>query len=719
MLIAANMVAEVCSLYLLRPDRSLELYATEGLNVEAVHKAVMPAGKGLVGLVVREAKPLNLANAQIHPMFEYLPGTNEEVYKSFLGVPVLRLGKTLGVLTVQNRNELRYTEEEVEALQTVTMVLAEMIAAGELLDTAPPQAVESGPFTRPGVPIAEGIGLGYAVLHEPRIVVQNLIAEDLDLELQRLEQGVADLRISIDSMLDERDLIRSGEHWDILQTYRMFAYDQGWVRRLREAVESGLTAEAAVEKVQNDTRARLIRSKDPYLRERLHDMDDLANRLLRMLTGTKLSSETDNLPTDTILIARNLGPAELLDYRRTNIRGLILEEGTATSHVAIVARAFGIPCIGRVESMSSIVDQGDEIIVDAIDGLVHVRPIEDVQKSYGERVLLRAKRQEQYRGLREKPATTLDGVNISTMINAGLTMDVPHLRETNADGIGLFRTELQFMVSDNLPRAEAQETIYREIMDGAEGKPVTFRTLDVGGDKVLPYMRSMDEENPALGWRALRLSLDRPALFRMQVRAMLKAADGRPLRIMLPMAATVGELRSARAMIDRELAHLARHKYPVPQPLEVGAMIEVPSLVYQLKSVCREVDFLSIGSNDLMQYFFAADRGNPRMMSRYDVLSTPVLRLLKHIVDTAAQHNTPLALCGEMGSKPTEVMALLAIGLRTLSMSPAAIGPVKAMILSLDLARLQKGVLEHLQDDDFAVRAYLEEFAASHHIQLR
>lgn len=719
MLIAANMVAEVCSLYLLREDKSLELYATEGLNLEAVHSAIMPAGKGLVGFVAREAKPINLASAQEHPMFEYLPGTGEEVYKSFLGVPILRLGNTLGVLTVQNRNELKYTEEEVEALQTVTMVLAEMIAAGELIEApVAPAPVERGHISAQGLPIADGIGLGHAVLHEPRIIVQNLIAEDLSKELSRLEEGVAALRISIDSLLDEREMNRAGEHWDILETYRMFAYDRGWVRRLKEAVETGLTAEAAVEKVQNDTRARLIRSKDPYLRERLHDMDDLANRLLRILTGHKLASESGDLPRDTILIARNLGPAELLDYRETMLRGLILEEGTTTSHVAIVARAMGIPCVGRIDNLLNLIEPGDEVIVDGLSGVVHLRPPQDVENSYAERVRLRARRQEQYRTLRNREAKTTDGVRINTFINAGLLVDMPHLQETNADGVGLFRTELQFMVSESMPRVAEQERIYRSVLDAADEKPVTFRTLDVGGDKVLPYMRGADEENPALGWRAVRLGLDRPGLMRMQLRALIKAAAGKPLRIMLPMVTTVSEIDECKALIEKEYQHLSRHSHTLPSSLAVGVMLEVPSLVFQLDEVCQKVDFISIGSNDLMQYFYAADRGNPRLVGRYDNIATPALRLFKRITATCARYNVPVTVCGEMGGRPVDVMALMAVGMRSFSMSPVAIGPIKTMIFDLDLADLTKEVAQHLYKDDFPMRQFIEAYAKCRNVSL-
>ncbi|MFZ0845941.1 MAG: putative PEP-binding protein, partial [Pseudolabrys sp.] len=511
-LIAANMVAEVCSVYVLRVDGTLELYATEGLKREAVHETVLKADEGLVGLVASEANPINLSDAQNHPAFSFRPETGEEIYHSFLGVPVLRAGNTLGVLTVQNRARRTYTEEEEEALQTTAMVLAEMIASGELSSIAKPGAEPAARHTMhvQGVALSDGIALGHVVLHEPRVVVTNVIADDIPRELKRLDAAIATLRADLDRMVEHRDVADGGEHRDVLEAYRMFSYDQGWLHRIREAVSTGLTAEAGAERVQSDTRARMLRASDPYLRDRLHDLDDLANRLMRGLMGQDHAPGKENLPDNAIVVARSMGPAALLDYDRKKLRGLILEEGGPTSHVSIVARALGIPTVGEIANATGLVEPGDAVIVDGTTGHVHMRPPQDIEAAYGERVKLRARRQAQYRALRDRPCVTKDGQKIALMINAGLTIDLPHLDETGAAGIGLFRTELQFMVADTLPRTGEQLSLYRTVLDAAAKRPVTFRTLDIGGDKVLPYMRNVEEENPALGWRAIRLGLDRP-----------------------------------------------------------------------------------------------------------------------------------------------------------------------------------------------------------------
>ncbi|HWT29527.1 MAG TPA: putative PEP-binding protein, partial [Propylenella sp.] len=520
-LIAANMVAEVCSVYVLRADNVLELYATEGLKPSSVHRATLIVGRGLVGLIAEEARPLNLPDAQSHPAFAYLPETGEEIYHSFLGVPILRAGRTLGVLVVQNRSYRNYTEEEVEALQTTAMVLAEMFASGEMEDLSVPGADldVNRPVHLKGAPFAEGIALGHVVLHEPRVVVTQLIAEDADHELKRLDAAMASLRLSVDDLLARGAEAGAGEHRDILEAYKMFAEDRGWTRRLQEAVQNGLTAEAAVEKVQSDTRARMTRQTDPFLRDRLHDFDDLANRLLRELMGRAHGPFAGDLPEDAVIVARNMGPAELLDYDRERVRGLALEEGGAHSHVAIVARALGIATAGQLNDVVALAEAGDPIIVDGDLGEVHLRPPPEIETAYADKVRFRARRQEQYRQVRNLPAVTEDGVTIALHMNAGLIMDMPHLEESGADGIGLFRTELQFMVASSFPRLSEQQGFYTQVLDAANGQPVTFRSLDIGGDKVLPYLRAQKEENPAMGWRAIRLGLDRPALLRTQTRA--------------------------------------------------------------------------------------------------------------------------------------------------------------------------------------------------------
>jgi phosphotransferase system, enzyme I, PtsP len=718
--IAANMVAEVCSVYVLRGDGVLELFATEGLNREAVHLTTMRAGEGLVGLIASTAEPLALSDAQSHPSFSYKPETGEEVYHAFLGVPLLRAGNTLGVLVVQNRTYRVYAEEEIEALQTTAMVLAELLATGELQALAP---VEAGialrrPVYQKGISLADGVGLGHVVLHEPRVVVKNLIAENIDAELQRLEAAIGEVRVSIDELIERGDVAHHGEHREVLETFRMFAHDQGWLRRMREAVMSGLTAEAAVERVQSDNRARMLRQTDPYLRERLHDLDDLANRLLHRLVGRNMVAERALLPDNAILVARSMGPAALLDYDRSRLRGLVLEEGGPTSHIAIVARALGIPAVGEVANATSLTEPGDAIIVDGSVGEVQIRPSAEVEAAYAEKARLRAKRQEQYQKLRNVPSMTRDGVEITLQLNAGLLVDLPHLKETAAAGVGLFRTELQFMIAERMPSASEQQALYSTVFAEAGDKPVTFRTLDIGGDKILPYMQSVEEENPALGWRAIRIGLDRPGLLRAQIRALLKAAGGRPLKIMFPMVATCDEFTRAKQFVERERAHLAHHGYPLPSDIKVGGMLEVPSLLFQLKEICASADFISIGSNDLMQFLFAIDRENRRVADRFDPLSAPMLRALSLVAEEANTTGCQATICGEIGGRPLEAMALIGLGFRSLSMSPASIGPVKAMLLALDVAALSAFLHETLDQagGGETLRPKLAHFAETHGI---
>ena len=721
-LIAANMVAEVCSVYVLRVDTTLELYATEGLNRDAVHRTVLRSDEGLVGLVASQASAINLSNAQAHPAFSFRPETGEEIYHSFLGVPVLRAGNTLGVLVVQNRARRTYSEEEVEALQTTAMVLAEMIASGELsalaLPGAEPAARRSVHLT--GKALSEGIALGHVVLHEPRVVVTNYIADDIPKELKHLEAAVSTLRTHLDELLEHGDVVEGGEHRDVLEAYRMFAHDRGWIHKLEEAVMTGLTAEAAVERVQSDTRARMLRQTDPYLRERLHDLDDLANRLMRQLTGRDHAPSRDNLPENAILVARSMGPAALLDYDRKRLRGLVLEEGGPHSHVAIVARALGIPAVGEIDNATGIADPGDAIIVDGSAGDLHLRPLPDMEAAYAERVRLRARRQLQYQALRDRACVTKDGEAMTLLINAGLTVDLPHIVDTGAAGIGLFRTELQFMVAPNFPRSSEQFALYRAVLDAAGDRPVTFRTLDIGGDKVLPYMRNIEEENPALGWRAIRLGLDRPALLRTQLRALLRAAGGRALKIMFPMIATVDEFDQAKDLVERELTHLRRHGHKLPDEVEVGSMVEVPSLLYQLDDLLAHVDFLSVGSNDLVQFLYAVDRGNPRVSGRFDPLSAPVLRALKDIADKGREYAKPVTLCGELASQPIGALALAAIGYRSFSLTPSAVGPVKAMLLDVDCRKAAAFLCPLIEKSTGGVpiRAQLEKFAALELLQI-
>ena len=718
-LVANEMIAEVCSIYLLRAGEVLELFATQGLNPDAVHRTRLRVGEGLVGDIAAHGRPLALDDAQSHPQFAYRPETGEEIYHSLAGVPILRAGRVLGVLVVQNRTQRVYDEEEIETLQTIAMVLAEMVAARHIVSPNEVEQVDGLgllPLKIDGVQLTPGITIGHAVLHEPRIVIQRVVAEDVAAERARFDDALGSVRDDVDRLLEAEDM-QSGEHREILETFRMFADDRGWMERVREAIDSGLTAEASVQRAFDDVRTRLGQSTDPYIRERLSDLQDLTNRLLLRLTGRGVADASAQ-PDDMIVIARDMGPAELLDYERTRLRGLVLEEGSAMSHVAIVARALDIPVVGRAPNVLARVEPGDAIVVDGDHAQVLVRPAEDVLQSVHAAIDARVAQRRKYAALRDLPSVTRNQARISLNLNAGLLIDMQHLDETGADGVGLYRTEIPFMVRSEFPDVDAQAWLYGRVLDVADGKPVIFRTLDVGGDKVLPYVGAFGDDNPAMGWRAIRIGLDRPAMLRRQLRALIQAANGRPLSVMFPMIAEVSELLGARRLLDMELDRAKRRGQPLPERLRVGVMFEVPSLAWQLDSLLRHVDFISIGTNDLLQFMFAADRGNTRLAGRYDTLSPALLRLLHFVVEKVRPAGVDLGVCGEMAGRPVEALALLALGVRSLSMSPGAIGPVKAMVRSLDLDEASGFVSTALTQPDRPLRETLRLFAADHAIEI-
>jgi len=720
-IVAADMVAEVCSAYVMRPGEVLELFATKGLKPEAVHKTRLRVGEGIVGDIAAHARPFALAEAQSHPNFAYRPETGEEIYHSLMGVPVLRGGRVLGVLVVQNRTPRHYTDEEVEALETIATVLAELVASGELVapdELQPTEGIGLLPVRLEGVALNGGLALGLAVLHEPRILLRQMVAEDPRQEMERFRGAVESMQSALDDMLESSDFADGGEHRDILETYRMFAEDRGWLGRIGEIINTGLTAEAAVQKVKDDTRARMDQIVDPYIRERLLDLEDLANRLIRHLMGDASPAVAEQLPDDVILVARDMGPAELLDYDRRRLRGLVLEEGSTTSHVAIVARALDIPVLGQVAGLFRRVEPKDPLILDGDNGQVFVRPSDDIRQVFAESVRVRAQRRAAFAATRDLPAVTRDGVPISLNINAGLLIDMPHLQDSGADGVGLYRTEIPFMIRDEFPDVAQQAELYRKVMDQAGERAVVFRTLDVGGDKVLPYWRGGTEENPAMGWRAIRIGLDRPMMLRQQLRALIRAAAGRPLHVMFPMISEVGELDGARRVLDIELARVRAAQEPAPAVVRVGAMFEVPALAWQLPELLRRVDFLSVGSNDLRQFLFASDRGNPRIAERYDTLSPAMLALLHQLVRETDAAGVPLGLCGEMAGRPLDAMALIGLGFRSLSMVPQAVGPVKTMVRSLDLGRLQTYLSDIQGTVVSSLRGRLRAFARDHNVAL-
>jgi phosphotransferase system enzyme I (PtsP) len=711
-MIGATMVADVCSIYLKR-GKIHELFATEGLKKEAVHRTRLREGEGLVGLVAETARPLNIADAPRHPRFSYRPETGEDPFNSFLGVPIVRQDRVFGTLVVQNRVARLYGEDEVEALQTIAMVLAEMVAAGNFGDLSGLQEVEIRP-SRPekftGRAFADGLAIGRVVLHEPHAPLGRMFADDPAKEEERLEAALAQVRATLDKLIADEPGRLSGVSRDVLETFRAYVNDPSWQNRLRAGVRDGLSAEASAERVRSKHRAKMQSLRDPVLRERMQDFEDLDNRLLRALSGVDIAHA--ELPDDAILVARDIGPAELLEYGSERLKGVALEEGGASSHAAIIAKALDIPMVGRLQGLTARVEPGDRIVLDGEKGEARLRPEPELVIAYEQRVELRSAEAARFAQLRHVPAVTKDGRKVTLLLNAGLTIDAQHLGDAGAEGIGLFRTEFQFMVSDQLPRMSAQAQLYRDVLDLAGDRPVTFRTLDLGGDKVLSYVPAGREENPALGWRAIRIGLDRPGLLRYQLRALIAAAGGRWLRVMFPLVTVAEEFDTAKALLDRELDWAQKRGRAAPAKVEVGVMIEAPSIAFSIPALKGKADFLSIGTNDLMQYFFAADRQNPRVNDRYDLLSPPALRFLDFIRRQAGAAKLPLSICGEAAGRPLEAMVLIALGYDRLSMPAGGIGRVKQMLLSLDAATVKAEVEQLMARRDASLRGLLGELAA-------
>jgi len=717
-IIGEELGTEVCSIYLLR-DGVLELFATRGLKQEAVHVTKMALGEGLVGTIAQNVDMLNLDEATSHPDFAYKPETGEELFHSFAGVPIVRRERAVGVLAVQHREQRRFDEVEIEALQTVAMVLAELIAGAGLIDEGVPGAKgnrDSGPVRLDGLRLVEGMARGRAVYHQPRIEIEHTVAEDIEVERHRVISAFAKMRDQIDRMTREADFGAAGEHQDVLAMYKMFAYDEGWIRRINEAIDSGLTAEAAIERVQQRTRMRMREIGDPLLADRMHDLEDLSNRLLRIVSGQLGTAAQLGLRHDSILIARNLGPAELLEYDRRRLKGVVLEEGSLTAHVTIVARAMGVPVLGRVKDVRRNINEGDVLLLDGSAGSVVVRSNATMEEAFEAKMMVGQKRRAEFAAMRDLPAETRDGLRIELMVNAGLRDDMAALDVTGADGVGLFRTEFQFLVSATLPQRERQLRLYRDVLEAAGDRPVIFRTVDIGGDKALPYLKTdedIDEENPALGWRAIRLGLERDALMKVQARALLEAAAGRTLNVMFPMVSEPWEFEEAVTLFEAQRKWIHDHGRAVPNAIRYGTMLEVPALAESMDMLLPQLDFLSIGTNDLTQFLFAADRANPKLAERYDWLSPAILRFIARVTRQSLAADVPVGVCGEMGGRPLEAMALIGLGIGRLSITPAAIGPVKAMIRSLDAGALRERMADLLAMPVRTLRGELAAWADS------
>ncbi len=721
--IGTSLDSEACSIYLLR-DSMLELFATRGLNQSAVHVTRMALGEGLTGTIAANNEMLNLAEAKAHPDFLYRPETGEDKFHSFAGVPIVYRERAVGVLCVQHVDPRRYEEVEIEALQTTAMVLSELIANAELVDEEDASGLSeglTGTQSLSGLTLVKGLAAGRAVYHQPRVQIEQIMADDIELERQRVYRAFDKMREQIDNMTSQAEFGVGGEHEEVLETYKMFAYDEGWSRRINEAIDSGLTAEAAIERVQQHTRLRMRQIDDPLLADRMHDLEDLANRLVRIVSGQLGTAASQGLRRDTILLARNLGPAELLEYDKRKLKGVILAEGSLTAHVVIVARAMGVPVLGRARGLRGLIRDGDEILLDADQALATVRPSNSMAEAFEDRFAKSRLRRAAYAALRDVEPVTKCGTRIEVMMNAGLRDDMSSLPLTGADGVGLFRTEFQFLVSATLPKREQQTRLYRDVLDAAGDKPVVFRTVDIGGDKAVPYLSSEEavhDENPAMGWRALRLALEREGLMKIQARSLIEAAGGRTLNVMFPMVSEPWEFDEAKKVFEEQLGFMKRAKKKVPVEIRYGAMLEVPALAEVLDLLLPKLSFLSVGTNDLTQFLFAADRANPKLAERYDWLSAPILRFLQRVERGTHGSGISLGVCGEMGGRRLEALALLGIGIRRLSITPAAIAPIKDLVRQINLDELSAAVEGWLADPAANLRHELTEWAKQRDIEV-
>jgi phosphotransferase system enzyme I (PtsP) len=681
------MHTEVCSVYLYDPDtKRYVLMATEGLKQDAVGKVGLSSSEGLVGLVGSREEPLNIDNAPEHPRFQFLPETGEDPFLSFLGVPIIHHKRLLGVMVVQQRDSRQFDSGEEAFLVTMSAQLAGVIAHAEAtgnilhIPKTPSEPKKSTRFT--GAPGAPGVGLGVGVVISPAADLSGVLdkePESIDAELARFEQALDGARDEIRMLGGKLKGKLRPEEMALFDVYLNMLDDNALGAEVKAAINKGNWAQGALRAVVMEYVGHFQMMEDVYLRERATDILDLGTRILAHLQGNEVENDTDDYPENTILVSEELTPAMLGEVPTSKLRALVSVKGSSNSHVAILARAMGIPTVMGAVDLPYAQLEGKTLIVDGYRGLLFSNPNDELSEQYQAIYEEEQALAEDLEGLLHLPAQTLDGHRMPLWVNTGLITDALRSLDRGAEGVGLYRTEVPFMMKDRFPSESEQQEIYREQLEMFSPHPVTMRTLDIGGDKSLTYF-PINEANPFLGWRGIRVTLDHPEIFLVQVRAMMKASEGlNNLRIMLPMISNVSEVDAALHLIYRAHVETLEEGFKVEMP-EVGVMIEVPAAVYQIRDLAQRVDFLSVGSNDLTQYLLAVDRNNPRVADLYQAFHPAVLQALQHIVKEAHSEGKSVSVCGELAGNPMGAVLLMAMGYDCLSMNATNLPKVKSII---------------------------------------
>lgn len=708
-LVSRQMGVEVCSIYLLEENgTTLTLKATKGLSRGAVGKVSMLVSEGLTGMVVETKSVVNIRNAPEHPRYKYFRGSREERFRSFLGLPLMDRGKAIGAIVVQSREEREFADDEIRTLSAIAYQISSIVVNAQLLDSirkrdeelkkaAPagkgstPVANERGALNLTGIPASPGFAIGTVAIidHEPSHIPSTAYRSgDPGEELERFSKAVEEAKIQ--TLYLEKQVARSMSEEDaaIFHTHLMILEDRGFIARVTEQIESGSNAFQAIVDTVDQYVSAFSQMDDPYLRARSADLEDIRRRLLACLTGT--THDTPAIQGKKIIAGHDILPSDLALLDHSKILGILTERGNTNSHVAIMAKSLGIPALVGVSGLLRHLTADDEVILDGNTGHLYVRPDRPIRHEYERILRYHATKRKELEPLRDLPCITSDGVRIHLRANIGLFSEVRIARQNGAEGVGLYRTEFPYMTRPTFPDRHEQRDLYRRVIESFPDMPVTIRTLDIGGDKSLPYFDHPAEENPFMGWRSIRISLACRDIFREQIIGILLASRHGNTRIMFPMIGSIEELRAAREVLEEARAELSPAASSMLGHIPVGIMIETPAAVQIVDLLCREVDFLSIGTNDLIQYTLAVDRNNPKMKGQYTPFHPAVLRSIRSVCKTALPLGVPVSICGEMAADPLNAIILAGLGLTDFSMASPAILPVKHALMKISLKRCRE-----------------------------